>query len=124
MFWVGVQLRDEAENPLNVLQHKPYLYDNILPNYNEALQYILSYMESNDVDEIVGLSGIMIMPGYDVKSVDGLITNFHLPKSTLLLLIAAMVGDNWKTIYSEAKSNAYRFLSYGDSSLLMKDVTL
>ena len=124
LFWVGVQLRDEAENPLNVLQHKPYLYDNILPNYNEALQYILSYMESNDVDEIVGLSGIMIMPGYDVKSVDGLITNFHLPKSTLLLLIAAMVGDNWKAIYSEAKSNAYRFLSYGDSSLLMKDVTL
>ncbi len=124
LYWVGIQLRDNAENPFNVMQHKPYGYSGELPDYNAALQHILDYMEEHDVAEIVGLSGIMIMPGYDVKSVVGLITNFHLPKSTLLLLIAAMVGDKWMKIYTAAKDNGYRFLSYGDSSLLMKSTAL
>ena len=124
LYWVGLQLRDGEENPYNVTQHKPYLYNSDLPDYNTSLQFVASHMEKLGVDEIVGLSGIMIMPGYAIKSVEGLITNFHLPKSTLLLLIAALVGEEWKTIYEEAKANDYRFLSYGDSSLLMKSSSL
>ena len=62
----------------------------------------------------------MIMPGYHFKYVKGLVTNFHQPKSTLMLLIAALVGDNWKHIYQHALDTNYRFLSYGDSSLLLK----
>jgi len=120
LYWVGLQLRDGEENPFNVTQHKPYLYSGDLIDYNSALKYIVAFMDAHKVDDIVGLSGIMIMPGYDIKSVVGLITNFHLPKSTLLLLIAALVGDVWKSIYEEAKSNGYRFLSYGDSSLLLR----
>jgi S-adenosylmethionine:tRNA ribosyltransferase-isomerase len=61
---------------------------------------------------------ILILPQYVPRSVVGLITNFHLPESTLLMLIASVVGDSWREIYEEAKSKEYRFLSYGDSSLL------
>lgn len=120
LYWVGLQIRDGLETALNVTQHLPYLYKDERVSYNEALQFILNYMTREGLEEIVGLSGIMIMPGYEVMSVDGLITNFHLPKSTLLLLISAMVGNDWKRIYDEAKNHQYRFLSYGDSSLLMK----
>jgi S-adenosylmethionine:tRNA ribosyltransferase-isomerase len=62
----------------------------------------------------------MVAPGYQVKMVDAIITNFHQPKRTLMLLIAAMVGEDWKKIYKHALANEYRFLSYGDSSLLFK----
>jgi S-adenosylmethionine:tRNA ribosyltransferase-isomerase len=61
---------------------------------------------------------IIIMPGYTVKSVNALITNFHQPKSTLLLLVAALIGDDWKKVYDFALNNDFRFLSYGDSSIL------
>ncbi|MFT7590696.1 MAG: S-adenosylmethionine:tRNA ribosyltransferase-isomerase [bacterium] len=120
LYWVGVQIGSSSESPLNVAQHLPYLFNGGLPEYNAALETILKYMAEQDLSEIVGLSGIMIMPGYQIRSVDGLITNFHLPKSTLLLLIAALIGDEWKSVYEDAKANNYRFLSYGDSSLLLK----
>lgn len=120
LYWVGLQLRDGAEKALHVRQHLPYEYSGELLTYNESLNHVQSYMYTNQLNELVGLSGIMIMPGYEIKSVEGLITNFHLPKSTLLLLISALVGNEWKRIYEEAKQNNYRFLSYGDSSLLMK----
>jgi S-adenosylmethionine:tRNA ribosyltransferase-isomerase len=120
LFWVGLQLRDGILNPLNVSQHTPYLYTGNRCSYKTALGFILDHMTSNSLNDVVGLSGIMIMPGYEIQSAKGLITNFHLPKSTLLLLIAAMVGGDWKKVYEEAKKNNYRFLSYGDSSLLMK----
>jgi S-adenosylmethionine:tRNA ribosyltransferase-isomerase len=61
----------------------------------------------------------MVVPGYEFKVVKGLITNFHQPKSTLLLLISALLGENWRTVYAHAMDNGYRFLSYGDSSLLL-----
>ena len=62
----------------------------------------------------------MIVPGYTFRTIDGLVINFHLPGSTLLLLIAAFVGDDWKDVYAYAKKNRFRFLSYGDSSLLLR----
>jgi S-adenosylmethionine:tRNA ribosyltransferase-isomerase len=65
-------------------------------------------------------TSIIIAQGYSLKVVSGLITNFHLPKSTLLLLISAIIGEDWKIVYQHASENNYRFLSYGDSSLLWK----
>jgi S-adenosylmethionine:tRNA ribosyltransferase-isomerase len=71
------------------------------------------------MDIISGNTSIYIMPGYTFRICNGLITNFHQPGSTLLLLIAALIGDAWRKVYREAMDNGYRFLSYGDSSLLI-----
>jgi len=120
LYWVGVQLLNNEENPFVVNQHTPYTFTGQLMSYEESIQTILDHVKDNEISEIVGRSGIMIMPGYEIKSVVGLITNFHLPKSTLLLLISAFVGDQWTDIYQNAIQNNYRFLSYGDSSLLLK----
>lgn len=84
----------------------------------ESLQNVKAYMQQNNLQILIGSTELMITPGYSIKSCDGLITNFHQPSSTLLLLISAIVGDNWRTIYEHALSNNYRFLSYGDSSIL------
>ena len=85
-----------------------------------ALQALLNWMNTNNLDRIICKTQIIIAPGYTLKVADGLITNFHQPKSTLLLLIAAIVGDQWKEIYQYALANDFRFLSYGDGSLLWK----
>jgi S-adenosylmethionine:tRNA ribosyltransferase-isomerase len=76
-------------------------------------------MEKNGQDEITLETRIYIFPGYKFHICEGLITNFHLPKSTLLLLVSAFIGDNWQKVYEEALKNGYRFLSYGDVSLLI-----
>jgi S-adenosylmethionine:tRNA ribosyltransferase-isomerase len=75
-------------------------------------------MQEKNLDTIMGTTEIFIFPGYQYQVVSGLITNFHQPGSTLILLIATILGENWKKIYQEALDNNYRFLSYGDSSLL------
>ncbi len=75
-------------------------------------------MENENLDSISGETSIMIMPGYTFKVSEALITNFHQPGSTLMLLVAAFVGSDWKKIYDEALKNDYRFLSFGDSSLI------
>lgn len=120
LYWVGIQIRDKVNNPFHVAQHLPYLYKGEAMSYNEALKFVIDYAHEHNLESVIGSSGIMIMPGYSIRSVVGIITNFHLPKSTLLLLISAMVGDAWRSIYDYAKANDYRFLSYGDSSLLFK----
>jgi S-adenosylmethionine:tRNA ribosyltransferase-isomerase len=76
-------------------------------------------MEENHLEEIVGETEIFIFPSYQFKICKGIITNFHQPQSTLILLIAALVGEKWKKIYDFALKNDFRFLSYGDSSLLI-----
>lgn len=85
-----------------------------------ALQALLNWMNDNQLERIICKTQIIIAPGYTLKVADGLITNFHQPQSTLLLLIAAIVGNEWKTIYNYALANEFRFLSYGDGSLLWK----
>jgi S-adenosylmethionine:tRNA ribosyltransferase-isomerase len=85
----------------------------------ELLQNILDYMNRHDLQKLTTHTQIMIAPGYDFKIVNGIITNFHQPKSTLLLLISAFVDGKWKEIYDYALANDFRFLSYGDSSLLI-----
>lgn len=83
------------------------------------LAALLDYMVVNDMECLCGATQIMITPGYKFRTIKGLITNFHQPQSTLLLLISAVVGDDWRDIYQYAMDNDFRFLSYGDSSLLM-----
>ncbi|MFP4091177.1 MAG: S-adenosylmethionine:tRNA ribosyltransferase-isomerase, partial [Cyclobacteriaceae bacterium] len=85
----------------------------------EAMQAVLDHMEARQMYQLMGETEIFIFPGYRFRVCQGLITNFHMPKSTLILLISALVGDKWKDIYQHALDNDYRFLSYGDSSLLL-----
>lgn len=85
-----------------------------------ALEALINWMTANSLDRIICKTQIIIAPGYTLKVAEGLITNFHQPQSTLLLLIAAIVGNEWKTIYNYALTNEFRFLSYGDGSLLWK----
>jgi S-adenosylmethionine:tRNA ribosyltransferase-isomerase len=83
----------------------------------EALQAIVNWMERSQLQTLISKTQLMIMPGYRFRMVKGLVTNFHQPKSTLLLIIAAIVGPEWKTIYQHALDHQYRFLSYGDGCL-------
>ena len=86
----------------------------------DALHAIIKWMEHDKQEKIITQTQILIAPGYQFKIAKGLITNFHQPKSTLLLLVAALIGDDWKAVYNHALANNYRFLSYGDGSLLWK----
>lgn len=80
----------------------------------DALGTLLSWMQSHQMDQLITSTQLMIVPGYSFKIANGLVTNFHQPKSTLLLIIAAITGNKWKSIYQHAIDNQYRFLSYGD----------
>ena len=79
----------------------------------------MNYMEKNRLSGLEAVTGIIIVPGYDFRFVKGVITNYHMPGSTLLLLVAALIGNRWRDVYRYALDNDYRFLSYGDSSLLI-----
>ncbi|MCC8134298.1 MAG: S-adenosylmethionine:tRNA ribosyltransferase-isomerase [Tannerellaceae bacterium] len=123
LYYIGVILSREPAIPSEALKVSQWIpYD---PDYNrlpvqEALWQIENYLERNRSARLVTSTQIMIAPGYQFKIVNGIITNFHQPKSTLLLLISAFVKGNWKTIYDYALANDFRFLSYGDSSLLLE----
>ncbi len=120
IYWIGVKML-EGINETWLNQWEPYsLPQNY--SYEKALNKIIEYMDGNDKNEFYSHTGIMIAPGYKFNIVDRLITNFHQPNSTLLLLVSAFTGggDNWKEIYNYALNNNFRFLSYGDSSLLFR----
>lgn len=118
LFWFGVKLLENPDSAFVILQDDPY-QERILPTTTEALQAVAAYMDVHKISTLTGTTSIFIYPGYKFRICQGLITNFHLPGSTLILLVAAFVGENWKKIYEEALQNDYRFLSYGDSSLLI-----
>ncbi|MFN3781260.1 MAG: S-adenosylmethionine:tRNA ribosyltransferase-isomerase, partial [Candidatus Kapaibacteriota bacterium] len=86
----------------------------------ETLEFLLDRMEQLNINSLAGGTSLFITPDYKINFFDALVTNFHQPKSTLLLLVYAFVGEDWKKIYQSALENKYRFLSYGDSSLLFK----
>ena len=109
---------DATPEELVVTQWTPY-HDTEEVTTHEALTALLDYLDRNQTDTLLSATQIMIAPGYEFKIVKGIITNFHQPKSTLLLLISAFVNGNWKSIYNYALDNDFRFLSYGDSSLLL-----
>jgi len=102
---------------LNVSQWMPYGSTNDIPT-EKALQNILHYLEKKQSEQLVASTRIIIVPGYEFKMIDGMITNFHQPQSTLLLLVSAFLKGNWKPVYDYALSNDFRFLSYGDGALL------
>jgi S-adenosylmethionine:tRNA ribosyltransferase-isomerase len=87
-------------------------------NTTTVFKFLSELMQQQNVNKLIGHTGICITPGYRFKVIDALVTNFHQPQSTLLLLIAAIVGDDWKKIYTNALNEGYRFLSYGDGSIL------
>ncbi|WP_240686681.1 S-adenosylmethionine:tRNA ribosyltransferase-isomerase [Algoriphagus formosus] len=118
LYWYGVQLLENKGTAFKVAKLIPYDSRESLPSKNEALQAVLNQMEAEGKVEIMGETEIFIFPGYQFQMIDGLITNFHQPGTTLMLLIGSLIGDDWKKIYQEALDNDYRFLSYGDSSLL------
>ncbi|HYI78114.1 MAG TPA: S-adenosylmethionine:tRNA ribosyltransferase-isomerase, partial [Chryseolinea sp.] len=101
-----------------ISQQDPYLQKDF-PAAHSALSAVLKYMDFNSTSSITGETSIYIVPGYAFRLCQGLITNFHQPSSTLILLVAAFIGEDWRKIYDEALSAGYRFLSYGDSSLLI-----
>ena len=117
LYYLGVQLHS-GDTKLLVNQWEPYEADKVLTS-RQALEAILNYMHETQSNILYATTQIMIVPGYKFNIVNILITNFHQPKSTLLLLLAAFVGQKWRELYSYALENDYRFLSYGDSSVLM-----
>jgi S-adenosylmethionine:tRNA ribosyltransferase-isomerase len=94
-------------------------FESRIHSKKECLNALLEWMQKHSTDKIVAETGIMIVPGYPFQICRGIVTNFHQPESTLVLLVAALVGENWRKIYDYALSNEFRFLSYGDSSLLI-----
>lgn len=119
LYWYGVKLVRNHQADFIIHQQDAYTLKPC--SKEEALKAVLKKMDDSKTDQLIGESSIYIMPGYDFKLVEVLITNFHQPGSTLILLVAAFVGDDWKKIYGAALSNNYRFLSYGDSSLLFRN---
>jgi S-adenosylmethionine:tRNA ribosyltransferase-isomerase len=87
-------------------------------SFEEAFGCLLKYLDNTNRQAIIASTRIMIAPGYKYRVVKGMVTNFHQPKSTLLLLVSALIGDSWRDMYDYALDNDYRFLSYGDACLL------
>ena len=122
LYYMGIkayQNPDITEDELHIDQWMPYGSNPQPLSAQQAVSSLLSYMERHSLPSLHSSTQIIIAPGYDYKIVKMLITNFHQPQSTLLLLVSAFVHGDWKTIYSHALANDYRFLSYGDSSLLI-----
>lgn len=120
LYHIGVSL-EHNPNPetLKVEQWQPYIGNNTISK-EKALKNILDYLDSHSINTLLADTQIMIVPGYVFKIVSGIVTNFHQPQSTLLLLVSAFVEGNWMSIYNHALTHDYRFLSYGDSSLLLR----
>jgi len=118
LYWFGVKLLLNPGSEFTITQQDAYMLPGRFTK-EEALKAITACMDRNETDTLTGETSIYIKPGYDFKVCQALITNFHQPASTLILLVAAFVGEDWRKIYDEALKNDYRFLSYGDSSLLI-----
>ncbi|TGE22322.1 S-adenosylmethionine:tRNA ribosyltransferase-isomerase [Hymenobacter aquaticus] len=121
LYWLGARLARQptlSSPDFLVTQWQPYEGGPEV-SMPEALQALLDYLERTGSDTIQATTQLLIAPGYAFRVVQGLVTNFHQPESTLLLLVAALIGPDWRRIYDHALAHDYRFLSYGDSSLLL-----
>jgi len=117
LYWFGVKIL-QGQNTFFIEKLFPYQQSEII-SAEASIKAILDYMDSQNIAQLVGETEIFIFPGYQFRICKGIITNFHQPDSTLILLVAALVGDDWQKIYDFALENNFRFLSYGDSSLLI-----
>lgn len=122
LYWHGVdRIAGRAGMRINVDQWRPYEpVTAALPGPAAVLDQLISDLRESGEEQLVGATRLLIAPGYQVRMADGLVTNFHQPGSTLLLLVSAFVGPDWRRLYDHALANGYRFLSYGDSSLLWR----
>jgi len=120
LYWIGVMLAEQGMElrPLHVNQWFPYENHASIPT-NKALQNIIDYLDQHRLTRLEASTALMIAPSYKMRVITGLITNFHQPKSTLLLLVSALIGERWKECYRFALDNGFRFLSYGDSCLFL-----
>lgn len=120
LYWLAVKIKTtNSDKLLHVTQTDAYELSSDW-NFKQACSFLLAFLAANKLNEVDFSSSLFIMPSYQWKAIDGLITNFHQPGSTLLALIASWIGDDWKKVYDYALENEYRFLSYGDSSLLLR----
>ena len=121
LFWLGVKIKlYPAIKPseLNLTQWEAYDMQASASTAEEALRAVLDWLETNQLDRLITKTQIIIAPGYRFRIIQALVTNFHQPQSTLLLLVAAITGNDWKNIYTHALQHNFRFLSYGDGNLL------
>lgn len=120
LHWLGVKLlMNKGLTDFTLGQWEAYDLMAQPFTYKESIEALYKHLQQKGEDELWCRTSLLIMPGYRFQSVKALITNFHQPRSTLLLLVAAFIGDEWKNVYNHALQNDYRFLSYGDSSLLI-----
>lgn len=121
LYWHGLMLvNGGTDADLRIGQWEPYEASGEPRSPRECLEAVLADLDRRGAERLTGRTRLLIAPGYRFRLVDGLITNFHQPQSTLLLLVAAFVGPDWRRIYDHALANGYRFLSYGDASLLWR----
>ena len=121
VYWIGVMLLEQGfeEHNLHVNQWFPYQDREKLPSAKESLEAILKYLDMHHLNALHATTALMIAPSCPIMITKALITNFHQPKSTLLLLVSALIGDKWKEAYRFALEHDFRFLSYGDSCLFL-----
>lgn len=118
LYWMGVKLKHGTPKPFHIGRSEAYELPQI--ELKEAIHCLLDDLDKKSLKVLEAETGIFIVPGYEFKLVDVLITNFHQPGSTLIMLVAAFIGEDWQKVYDHALNNKYRFLSYGDSSILFK----
>jgi S-adenosylmethionine:tRNA ribosyltransferase-isomerase len=121
LYWLGLKLGElkNLSQSLEIKQWEPYENTELI-SVQQSLKNILDYLEKTNRATLQFSTQIIIVPGYRFKLINGMITNFHQPQSTLLLLIGAFLGSDWKKVYDFALNNDFRFLSYGDSNLYLK----
>ena len=117
IYWYGVRLLSKSDASFKIAQWDPYELEQHI-SAPDAFGAVIHHLTKNNLEMLSGSTALLIAPGYRFQTVKGLITNFHQPDSTLLLLVAAFIGPDWRRIYDHALANEYRFLSYGDSSVL------
>jgi S-adenosylmethionine:tRNA ribosyltransferase-isomerase len=126
LYWMGVKIRQRSAvsgqqnipmDGITIHQWDVYELDAENIPVEDALRALVEWMTVHKLDKLIAKTQIIIAPPYKLKVADILITNFHQPKSTLLLLVAAVIGNDWKKVYDYALNNNFRFLSYGDSCL-------
>ena len=121
LYWLGVKLKEHAQadpTALSIVQWDNEKLPQDIP-LSESIEFLLDYCKRYELEHLSFSTQLMIVPGYRFRTISGLLTNFHMPGSTLLLLIAAWIGEDWRKVYDYAQREGFRFLSYGDSSLLI-----
>lgn len=125
LYWLASKIRNlkseirNDKHDLRINQDDAYRLNDELSR-REALEFLIEYLNEQNQQQLDFHSALFIMPAYRWKMIDGLVTNFHQPQSTLLALVASWIGDDWQHVYQYALENHFRFLSYGDSSLLLR----